>query len=57
MSEWLSEVHSIMNDVGSFPFGADSNLANPAFPKMTRMYQLILVFNTKEVKNEKIDSE
>ena len=51
MSEWLSEVHSIMNDVGSFPFGVDSNLANPAFPKMRRGFQIILVLDCKKIES------
>ena len=32
MSEWLSDVHSSTNEVGSYPLRADVNLANPAFP-------------------------
>ena len=37
MSEWLSDVHSITNDSGSVPAAVDSNLANPAFPKIHRL--------------------
>ena len=42
-----------MNDVGSFPFGVDSNLANPAFPKMKRVYQMIQVQDCKKSLNVK----
>ena len=32
MSEWLSDVHSSKNEVGSVPCARESNFANPAFP-------------------------
>ena len=34
MAEWLSEVHSSTNELGSAPLGVEVNLANPALPAL-----------------------